>query len=91
MCVTCSESSPSPSSSGGQSAGAMYLDTRELTDGWQDEAPTWAPNGRVLQFFRTERNTGRTAIYQVDLTGDNLRRLPTPVDASDPAWGPILP
>ena len=64
---------------------------RKLTDGWQDEAPTWAPNGRVLQFFRTERNTGRTAIYQVDLTGDNLRRLPTPVDASDPAWGPILP
>ena len=64
---------------------------RKLTNGWQDEAPTWAPNGRVLQFFRTERNTGRTAIYQVDLTGDNLRRLPTPVDASDPAWGPILP
>ncbi|MBD59915.1 MAG: Tol-Pal system beta propeller repeat protein TolB [Citromicrobium sp.] len=64
---------------------------RKLTDGWQDEAPTWAPNGRVLQFFRTERNTGRTAIYQVDLTGENLRRLPTPVDASDPAWGPILP
>ena len=64
---------------------------RKLTNGWQDEAPTWAPNGRILQFFRTERNTGRTAIYQVDLTGDNLRRLPTPVDASDPAWGPILP
>lgn len=64
---------------------------RKLTDGWQDEAPTWAPNGRILQFFRTERNTGRTAIYQVDLTGENLRRLPTPVDASDPAWGPILP
>jgi len=64
---------------------------RTLTGGWQDEAPTWAPNGRVIQFFRTERNSGRAALYQVDLTGKNERRLPTPVDASDPAWGPILP
>lgn len=64
---------------------------RHLTDSWQDEAPTWAPNGRIVQFFRTSRGSGETALYQVDLTGDNLRRLPTPVDASDPAWGPILP
>lgn len=64
---------------------------RVLTRGWQDEAPTWAPNGRIIQFFRTERNSGRTALWQVDLTGKNERRLPTPVDASDPAWGPILP
>jgi TolB protein len=64
---------------------------RSLTDGWQDEAPTWAPNGRVIQFFRTERGSGRTGLWQVDLTGKNERRLPTPVDASDPAWGPILP
>ncbi|MEH6723355.1 MAG: Tol-Pal system beta propeller repeat protein TolB [Qipengyuania sp.] len=64
---------------------------RSLTNGWQDEAPTWAPNGRIIQFFRTERNSGKTSLWQVDLTGDNLRRLPTPVDASDPAWGPILP
>ena len=64
---------------------------RHLTNSWQDEAPTWAPNGRIIQFFRTERNAGRTALYQVDLTGRNLRRLQTPVDASDPAWGPVLP
>jgi len=64
---------------------------RYLTDSWQDEAPTWAPNGRVIQFFRTEQGTGRTALYQVDLTGRNERRLQTPADASDPAWGPILP
>jgi TolB protein len=64
---------------------------RTLTSGWQDEAPTWAPNGRVIQFFRTERNSGKASLYQVDLTGRNERRLPTPVDASDPAWGPILP
>lgn len=64
---------------------------RHLTDGWQDEAPTWAPNGRIIQFFRTERGSGETSLWQVDLTGENLRRLPTPVGASDPAWGPILP
>ncbi|EGD57950.1 translocation protein TolB [Novosphingobium nitrogenifigens DSM 19370] len=64
---------------------------RYLTDSWQDEAPTWAPNGRIIQFFRTEKNTGHTSIWQVDLTGRNERRLKTPVDASDPAWGPVLP
>lgn len=66
-------------------------DLRYLTDSWQDEAPTWAPNGRIIQFFRTERNTGKATIWQVDLTGRNERRLPTPVDGSDPAWGPIRP
>lgn len=65
---------------------------RLLTDSWQDEAPTWAPNGRLIQFFRTTQGRdGRSQIYQVDLTGFNLRRLPTPVDGSDPAWGPVLP
>ncbi|TMM46684.1 Tol-Pal system beta propeller repeat protein TolB [Qipengyuania marisflavi] len=64
---------------------------RYLTNSWQDEAPTWAPNGRIIQYFRTERGSGRTSLWQVDLTGENERRLPTPVDASDPAWGPILP
>jgi TolB protein len=64
---------------------------RHLTNSWQDEAPTWAPNGRIVQFFRTARNSGETSIWQVDLTGRNERRLPTPVGASDPAWGPVLP
>lgn len=64
---------------------------RRLTDAWHDEAPTWAPNGRIIQFFRTERNSGRTSIWQVDLTGGFERRLDTPVGASDPAWGPVLP
>ena len=62
-----------------------------LTDSWQDEAPTWAPNGRVLQFFRTTRNSGKTGVWQVDITGKNERRLSTPGDASDPAWGPLRP
>ena len=64
---------------------------RYLTDSWQDEAPTWAPNGRVIQFFRTTKTTGQTGLWQVDLTGRNERRLETPVDGSDPAWGPLRP
>jgi TolB protein len=64
---------------------------RHLTDGWQDEAPTWSPNGRIVQFFRTARGSGEASIWQVDLTGRNERRLPTPVGASDPAWGPVRP
>ena len=65
---------------------------RLLTNSWQDEAPTWSPNGRVIQFFRTSQGRGGTSsVWQVDLTGVNERRIPTPVDGSDPAWGPILP
>ena len=64
---------------------------RHLTDSWQDEAPTWSPNGRIIQFFRTTKTSGKTAIWQVDLTGRNERKLPTPVDGSDPSWGPIRP
>jgi TolB protein len=65
---------------------------RILTDGWQDEAPTWSPNGRVLQFFRTSSGkSGASQVWQVDLTGVNARRIPTPLSGSDPAWGPLLP
>ncbi|WP_088311083.1 Tol-Pal system beta propeller repeat protein TolB [Novosphingobium sp. B 225] len=64
---------------------------RYLTDSWQDEAPTWAPNGRIIQFFRTARTSGKTGVWQVDLTGRNERKLETPVDGSDPAWGPLRP
>ncbi|MBX9882724.1 MAG: Tol-Pal system beta propeller repeat protein TolB [Sphingomonas sp.] len=63
-----------------------------LTDDWQDEGPTWSPNGRVLMFFRaTQGSSGKADIWSVDLTGVNLRRLPTPLDGSDPGWGPLRP
>jgi TolB protein len=61
-----------------------------LTDGWQDEAPSWAPNGRVIMFFRSSQGgSGVADLWSVDLTGVNERRLPTPFDGSDPSWGPI--
>ncbi len=63
-----------------------------LTDDWQDEGPSWSPNGRVLMFFRASQGaSGRAALWSVDLTGVNLRRVPTPLDGSDPGWGPLRP
>lgn len=67
-------------------------DEKLLTDDWQDEAPSWSPNGRVLMFFRSSQGrSGVADLWSVDLTGVNLRRLPTPLDGSDPAWGPLRP
>ena len=63
---------------------------RLLSSGWEDEGPTWAPNGRVLMFTR-ELEGGRGAqIWSVDVTGRNERRVLTPGDASDPAWSPLI-
>ena len=35
--------------------------------------------------------SGGSQVWQVDLTGVNERRIPTPLNGSDPAWGPLLP
>lgn len=64
---------------------------RMLSNGFLVESPTWAPNGRVLMFFRSERNSVDPQVYTIDLTGFNERRLVTPRGASDPAWSPLLP
>jgi len=63
---------------------------RILSEGYLVEGPTWAPNGRVLMFFRQQPGGG-SRLYSVDLTGFNERPVPTPTDASDPAWSPLLP
>jgi TolB protein len=65
---------------------------RLLTNAWQDEGPSWAPNGRVLMFYRQgQGSAGRADLWSVDLTGVNERRVPTPLDGSDPGWGPLRP
>ncbi len=65
---------------------------RLLTNAYQDEGPTWSPNGRVVLFFRTAAGrTGKVDLHSVDLSGANERTIKTPLDASDPAWSPLLP
>jgi len=63
---------------------------RILTEGYHNEGPTWAPNGRVLMFFREARgaNAG-PRLFSIDLTGYNERQVPTPAFGSDPAWSPL--
>ncbi len=74
--------------------GVMRLDgsqERLLTASFLDEGPTWAPNGRVLMFFRESRGaTGAPQLYTVDVSGRNLRRVAIEDNASDPAWSGLL-
>ncbi|MEP1443212.1 MAG: Tol-Pal system beta propeller repeat protein TolB [Hyphomicrobiales bacterium] len=62
---------------------------RVLTEGFHNEGPTWAPNGRVLMFFRESPGaSGGSKLWSVDVTGYNEQRIPTPNFGSDPAWSP---
>ncbi|MEI6557651.1 MAG: Tol-Pal system beta propeller repeat protein TolB [Rhodospirillaceae bacterium] len=68
---------------------------RILIESHHAEGPTWAPNGRVLMYFKETASgdgRGRVArLYSVNLGGGNERRVSTPVDGSDPAWSPLIP
>jgi TolB protein len=63
---------------------------RILTEGYHNEGPTFAPNGRVVMFFRDPGGNAGPALYTIDLTGRNELPVPTPGFASDPAWSPLL-
>lgn len=80
--------------SGGRfSIGVMRTDgsgERTLTSGFHNEGPTWAPNGRVIMFFREPAGAGGPQLYTIDLTGYNEQQVPTPAYGSDPAWSPLL-
>ncbi|MDH5531685.1 MAG: Tol-Pal system beta propeller repeat protein TolB [Paracoccaceae bacterium] len=75
--------------------GVMRTDGSEerlLTASFLDEGPTWAPNGRVIMFTRESPGAaGGAQLYSVDITGRNLRAVPTEGAASDPAWSPLQP
>ncbi len=84
--------------SSGFSIGVMKPDgsgERLLANGFLVEGPTWAPNGRVLSFFKQQPNSGGRAgsvsLSAIDITGRFERQVPTPTDASDPAWSPLIP
>ena len=79
---------------GGQFAiGIMKTDgsgERILTEGYHNEGPTFAPNGRVLMFFRDPGGSAGPSLFTVDITGRYEQRVQTPGFASDPAWSPLL-
>jgi TolB protein len=73
--------------------GVMRTDGSEealLTRSYLDEGPTWAPNGRVIMFTR-QAPGGDPVLMSVDISGRNLRQVPTDGPASDPSWSPLLP
>ena len=64
---------------------------RILTEGFHNEGPTWAPNSRVIMFFRdTKGASGGPQLWSVDITGYNEQRMPVEGFGSDPAWSPKL-
>ena len=63
---------------------------RILTEGFHNEGPTFAPNGRVIMFFRDPGGSAGPSLFTVDISGRNEQREPTPSFASDPAWSPLL-
>ena len=69
---------------------------RILSEGWGMEGPTFAPNGRVLMFYRESqardsRGSGYSArLASIDIAGFNERPIVTPTDATDPSWSPLL-
>jgi len=80
-------------SSGRFLIGVMRFDgsgERILTEGFHNEGPTWAPNGRFIMFFRDLSGpNGGPRLYTIDVTGRNEREVKTPSFASDPAWSPL--
>jgi TolB protein len=66
---------------------------RVIAQGYHVEGPTWAPNGSVLMYFKQQwisQTQSRTRLYSIRVTGQNEHEIPTPTDASDPAWSPSL-
>jgi TolB protein len=63
---------------------------RILTEGFHNEGPTWAPNGRVIMYFSDNAGEAGPHLFTIDITGRNQLQEPTPNFASDPAWSPLL-
>ena len=64
-------------------------DEHILTSSYLDEGPTWAPNSRVIMFFR-DSPSGGPRLWTTDVTGRVVAQAPYPLSGSDPAWSPLL-
>ena len=67
---------------------------RVIAKGFLVEGPTWTPNGRMIAYtkkdYPKQKKDGKTRIFLIDLTGFHEKELITPLEASDPAWSPLL-
>ena len=61
-----------------------------LTNGQQDESPSFAPNGAVIIYATEDRGTGSLAMVSSD--GRYQERLRSDSgDVREPAWSPYPP
>ena len=66
---------------------------RIISKGYLAEGPTWSPNGRTLAFYKLYKNKSNkfiSSLYTIDITGNLEKKLSTPLQASDPDWGPSI-
>ena len=67
---------------------------RIIAKGFLVEGPTWTPNGRMIGYtkkdYPVKKKEGKTRIFLIDLTGFHEKEIITPLEASDPAWSPLL-
>lgn len=60
-----------------------------LSDGFHDETPTFAANGRYVLF--AARSGGKPVLMAVSIDGKNKQVLSLPgADIREPAWGPFM-
>lgn len=67
---------------------------RLITRGYMVENPSWSPNGRRIIYTRQEpasRNGQvKSRLHSIDLTGLHETEIPTPLEASDAFWSPLI-
>ncbi|MES2135980.1 MAG: Tol-Pal system protein TolB [Pseudomonadota bacterium] len=60
-----------------------------LTNGPNDDGPSWAASSRELAFQRPDR-TGRPGIFRVTLDDSQPRQMTIPQAGSDPDWSGVM-
>jgi len=66
-------------------------DERVIAKNYLLESPTWSPNGRFIMFSGQASLDSPFKLYVIDVTGYNLRELPTPEEGTHPEWSPLIP
>jgi len=65
-------------------------DEKILTNGWQDEVPTWSPDSEWVMFQRTQQGTGAGSLLMVSIGGGEPKAVATPQPGADPSWSGVV-